>query len=415
MPKTQMQKSEIEKLVLSETKDQKSKVGVTAARGFGAAGVACGLKQTGALDLALVVSDSACAGAGMFTTNRVKAAPVLYDQATLARNQNALRAVVANSGCANACTGADGMADARAMANATAHALDCRADQVLVLSTGVIGQRLDLARVRTGITQAAQSLSAGGGADAARAIMTTDTRPKVYALRSTHYAIGGMAKGAGMIHPNMATLLSVITTDAKIAPALLDRALRAAVGVSFNRISVDGDMSTNDTVLVLANGASGYGIGELELGAFTDMLTQVAINLAKQLARDGEGATKFVEIAVTGARDEADAARVAKSVANSPLVKTALYGGDANWGRVVCAAGYSGVAVEPAKMALWFGDVNVFANGAPTSFDEADSTRAISGKDVFIRLDLGLGHARATVWTCDLSHDYVTINGKYRT
>jgi len=389
--------------------------GVTTPRGFRAAGVACGLKKTGALDLALVVSDSDCACAGVFTTNRVQAAPVLYDKEVLAQNPGALRAVVANSGCANACTGDAGLADTRATAEATAHALGCRVDQVLVLSTGVIGQRLDIAKVRAGITQAVSSLKYDGGADASRAIMTTDTRPKVFATRNSQFAIGGMCKGAGMIHPNMATMLSVITTDAKIAPPLLDRALRAAVGVSFNRISIDGDMSTNDTVLVLANGASNYEIGEKEIGDFTDALAQVATDLAKQLVRDGEGATKFVEISVTGARDEADATRVAKAVANSPLCKTALYGGDANWGRVVAAAGYSGVAVEPARMKLWFGDVNVFADGTPTNFDEADSTRAIAGAEIFIRLDLGMGDARTTVWTCDLSHDYVTINGKYRT
>lgn len=391
-------------------------IGVTAPKGFRAAGVACGLKKDGALDLALVVSDGASACAGVFTTNRVKAAPVLYDQQVLAENRDAIRAVVANSGCANACTGEAGMADARAMAEAAAQAMGCRADQVLVLSTGVIGLRLDIAQVRGGIMDAAQHLSADGGADASRAIMTTDTRPKTFELRDSRFVMGGMCKGAGMIHPHMATLLAVITTDARISPALLDQALRVAVGKSFNRISVDGDMSTNDTLLVLANGQSGFEIrAEKDFAAFTDALTLVAIELAKQIPRDGEGATKFVEINVTGARDEADAARVAKAIANSPLVKTALYGGDANWGRVVAAAGYSGIAVEPNRMALWFGDVNVFANGESTDFDEADSTRAISGKDVFIRLDLGMGGASATVWTCDLSYDYVTINGKYRT
>ena len=391
-------------------------IGVTAAKGYRAAGVACGVKATGALDLALVVSDSDCACAGVFTTNCVQAAPVLYDKQVLAKNRHAIRAVVANSGCANACTGDAGLADVRAMAEHTAQAVGCRADQVLVLSTGVIGKRLDVAKVRAGIADAAPRLSADGGADAARAIMTTDTRPKIYALRNTHYAIAGMCKGAGMIHPNMATMLAVITTDAKIAPALLDQVLRVAVNKSFNRISIDGDMSTNDTLLVLANGASGYEIRDTQhIAEFTDALTLVATDLAKQLVRDGEGATKFVEIIVSGARDDADAARVAKAIANSPLVKTALYGGDANWWRVICAAGYSGVAVEPSQMALWFGDVNVFANGTPMNFDEADSTRAISGKDVFIRLDLGMGDASATVWTCDLSHDYVTINGKYRT
>ncbi len=397
---------------------ENSNNGVTTPKGFRATGVACGLKKTGALDLALVVSDSDCACAGVFTTNRVQAAPVLYDKETLAHasRRRAIRVVVANSGCANACTGDAGLADTRETAEATARALGCRADQVLVLSTGVIGQRLPMDKLRAGIADAAPRVSPDGGADASRAIMTTDTRPKVSAISHLPYAIGGMAKGAGMIHPNMATMLSVITTDAKIEPELLDRALRAAVGVSFNRISIDGDMSTNDTLLVLANGASGYAIHNTQQAAeFTGELTQVCTDLAKQLVRDGEGATKFVEIAITGARDESEAVRVAKSIANSPLTKTALYGGDANWGRVVAAAGYSGVAVEPSHMKLWFGDVNVFANGMPTDFDEADSTRAIAGKDISIRLDLGMGSASATVWTCDLSHDYVTINGKYRT
>ena len=389
--------------------------GVTAARGFKAAGTACGLKKTGALDLALVVSDSDCTCAGVFTTNRVQAAPVLYDKQVLARNHRSIRAVVANSGCANACTGDAGLADTRETAEATARALGIHADQVLVLSTGVIGQRIDMPKIRAGIATVAQTLSYDGGAEASRAIMTTDTRPKNCQLQTSGYSIGGMAKGAGMIHPNMATMLSVITTDAKIAPDLLDQALRAAVNVSFNRISIDGDMSTNDTLLVLANGMSGFEVRDSEIGEFTNALTRVATDLAKQLVRDGEGVTKFVEITITGARDESDAARVAKSIANSPLTKTALYGGDANWGRVVAAAGYSGVAVEPSKMKLWFGDVDVFANGMPTDFDEADSTRAIAGSVVSIRLDLGQGGASTVVWTCDLSHDYVTINGKYRT
>jgi len=391
-------------------------IGVTAAKGFRATGVACGLKKTGALDFALVVSDTDCACAGMFTTNRVQAAPVLYDRETLAKNSGALRAVVVNSGCANACTGDAGLADTRATADATARALGIRADQVLVLSTGVIGQRLPMEKIFNGISLAASSLKYDGGADASRAIMTTDTKPKVSALRNTHYAISGMCKGAGMIHPNMATMLAVVTTDAQIAPALLDQALRVAVNQSFNRISVDGDMSTNDTILLLANGASNYEIRTTQhVAEFTEALTQVCTDLAKQIARDGEGATKFVEIVVSGAASEDDAVRVAKAIANSPLTKTAIYGGDANWGRVVCAAGYSGVAVAPAKMKLWFGDVNVFANGMPTDFDEAASTRAIAGADVAIRLDLGQGNASTTVWTCDMSHDYVTINGKYRT
>ncbi|MBI3741274.1 MAG: bifunctional glutamate N-acetyltransferase/amino-acid acetyltransferase ArgJ [Chloroflexi bacterium] len=389
---------------------------VTVPKGFKATGVACGLKKTNALDLALIASENDCAGAGVFTTNRVQAAPVIYDKEILGKNRDAIHAVVINSGCANACTGEDGMRDARDTARAAANALGCRANQILILSTGVIGVRLDIAKVRAGIAQGAKSLSSEGGNDASKAIMTTDTRPKVFAIRNSQFAIGGMAKGAGMIHPNMATLLSVITTDAKISPARLDRALRIAVEKSFNRISVDGDMSTNDTLLVLANGASGYEISNAQdIEKFTEALTRVATDLAKQVARDGEGATKFVEIVVSGARAEKDAARVAKSIANSPLVKTAIYGADANWGRVVCAAGYSGVEVEPNKMALWFGDVNVFKNGTPTQYNDADATRAISNAEVFIRLDLGMGEASTTMWTCDLSHDYVTINGKYRT
>ncbi len=388
---------------------------VTLPRGFQAAGVACGLKPNGALDLALVVSERDCTCAGMFTTNRVQAAPVVYDKDVLAKNRTALRAVVANSGCANACTGSAGLVDAQVSAEAVAQALGCTRDQVLVLSTGVIGKRLDVAKVRAGIGRAVTRLSADGGEEAARAIMTTDTVPKVAQFVNSKYAIGGMCKGAGMIHPNMATLLAVITTDAHVSPSRLGQALQSAVARSFNRINVDGDMSTNDTVLVLANGASKTEIGESEIGDFTEALTTVATSLAKQIARDGEGATKFVEIRVTSASDEQSAVQVARAIANSPLVKTALYGGDANWGRVVAAAGYSGVPVDPNLMALWFGDVNVFAQGMPTGFDEADSTRAISGKDIAIRLDLGMGRANAVVWTCDLSHDYVTINGKYRT
>jgi glutamate N-acetyltransferase/amino-acid N-acetyltransferase len=311
---------------------ENSNSGVTVPKGFRASGVACGLKKTGALDLALVTSDSDCSCAGMFTTNRVQAAPVLYDRATLEKNPSTIRAVVANSGCANACTGAAGLDDTRKTAAETARALGVRANQVLVLSTGVIGQRLPMNKILAGVGSAAGSLKSDGGAEAARAIMTTDTKPKTFELRLPDFILGGMCKGAGMIHPNMATMLAVITTDAKVSPALLGQALRLAVSKSFNRISVDGDMSTNDTILLLANGASGKEIGETdaERGEFTQALTQVATHLAKQLVRDGEGATKFVEIAISGARDETEAVTVAKSIANSPLTKTAIYGGDAN-------------------------------------------------------------------------------------
>ncbi len=391
-------------------------LGVTAARGFRAAGVACGLKANGAPDFALVASDTDCSCAGVFTTNRVKAAPVLYDQEVLARNPEKIRAIAINSGCANACTGERGLQDARNTANMAANLLGCRVDQVLVLSTGVIGQPLKMDKLKNGITLAASHLAKEGGADAARAIMTTDTRPKTFDLRFPEYSIGGMCKGAGMIHPNMATMLAVVTTDAAVAPPLLARALHVSVEKSFNRITIDGDMSTNDSLLVLANGSSGFEVSqEHDLALFASRLTELTTHLAKEIVRDGEGATKFVEIQVTGAHDEAEAAQVAQAIGNSPLVKTALYGGDANWGRVLAAAGYSGAPVEPDRMALWFGNVQLVAHGEPTQFDEAESTRAISGNEVQIHLDLGLGNANATVWTCDLSHDYVTINGKYRT
>ncbi|HEX7587039.1 MAG TPA: bifunctional ornithine acetyltransferase/N-acetylglutamate synthase, partial [Anaerolineae bacterium] len=270
----------------NEKFQNENSVGVTAAGGFRAAGVACGLKPNGSLDLALIVSDSDCVCAGMFTTNRVQAAPVQYDRDVLAKNTSAIRAVIANSGCANACTGDAGLADTRATAEAAAQSIGCRADQVLVLSTGVIGQRLNMAKLKAGIALAGTRLDCAGGEEASRAIMTTDTRPKVSVAARASHTIGGMAKGSGMIHPNMATMLSVITTDARIAPLLLDRALRAAVGQSFNRITVDGDMSTNDTILVLANGTAGKEIGSLEIDDFTAALTSVCTDLAKQLVRD---------------------------------------------------------------------------------------------------------------------------------
>lgn len=401
---------------MDNTQHQSNSQGVTAARGFRAAGVACGLKRNDALDLALLVSDGDCACAGVFTTNRVKAAPVLYDQQALAMNSTTIRAVVTNSGCANACTGDAGYVDTVSTAESVAQAIGCRANQVLVLSTGVIGVRLDMAKVRAGISDATSRLSIEGGVDAAQAIMTTDTNPKMSVLEGAHYAIGGMCKGAGMIHPNLATMLAVLTTDVRITPALLDRALRLAVERSFNRISIDGDTSTNDTVLLLANGQADGEVREgATFNAFVDVLTQVAIDLAKQIVRDGEGATKFVTIHVGGAHDEADAARAAKAIANSPLVKTALYGNDANWGRVLAAAGYSGAEIDPNALALWFGDVQLVADGSPIAYDESKATQAISGSEVVIRVELGMGDAETTVWTCDLSHDYVTINGAYRT
>lgn len=394
----------------------------TLPKGFRAAGIAAGIKKNGQPDLALIASEVECTAAAVFTSNKVKAAPVLYDQRLLAEGHK-LRAVVINSGCANACTGKQGLNDCEETAALVAAELNCAPTSVFVMSTGVIGVPLPMDRLRAGVPAVARSLAEDGLLAAARAIMTTDSVPKVTADDITvmardkdnrpqraHFA--GIAKGAGMIHPNMATLLAVVMTDAIVAPDVLKKALAHATRRSFNRISVDGDTSTNDTLLVLANGASGL---EPTPPEFEILLTSVCTDLAKQIARDGEGATKFITIEVTGAKDEAMAEAVGRTIAKSPLVKTAFYGEDANWGRIIAAAGYSGQDVDPERMSLWFGGVHVFANGTPTDYAEADATAAMKPRDITIRLDLGLGDASATVWTCDLSHDYVTINGKYRT
>ena len=402
------------------------------AAGFRAAAVACGQRSGPGLDLALVAGDRPCTAAGVFTTNRIKAAPVLYDQEVLSRKATTIRAVIANAGCANACTGDSGMEDARHMATLTAAAIGCAADQVLVLSTGVIGRRLDMDKIARGIEAlgsgwrgpgAGVSAIESGGAAAARAILTTDTRAKTATLdfesAGRTIALRGFAKGAGMIHPNMATMLAVVTTDASIAPDLMQTALKAAVARSFNRVSVDGDMSTNDTVLLLASGASGASVDAARLGPFITALTAVCTSLARQIARDGEGATRLVEILVSGARDESEAHTVADSIACSPLVKTAIHGGDPNWGRVLAAAGYSGARIDPDRLRLSFGiaaeAVTVVRDGLPAEFDARAASACLKRDPVFVHLDLGLGEAEATVWTCDFSADYVAINAHYTT
>lgn len=415
----------------------------TLARGFRAAAAACGLKTSSAmaasqLDVALVAADGPCTAAGVFTTNRVKAAPVLYDQQVLARGASDIRAIVANAGCANAVTGPRGMEDAQRMAALAAYGLRCQPDQVLVLSTGVIGRHLDMDKLAQGIAEVTSAGAARRGAGlAAQAIMTTDTRPKVAARQVTvggaQVTISGFCKGAGMIHPNMATMLAIVTTDIAAPADLLDRALRAAVARSFNRISVDGDMSTNDTVLLLASGASAVRIAaegaqenisseapSMAFESFTATLTEVCTDLAKQIASDGEGATRLVEITVAGAADEAQAHVVADSIARSPLVKTAVHGGDPNWGRVLAAAGYSGAAIDPDRLALSFGApggarVRVVAGGLPTEYDERAAAATLREDPVYITLDLGLGDAAATVWTCDFSAEYVAVNAHYTT
>ncbi|MBN1964113.1 MAG: bifunctional glutamate N-acetyltransferase/amino-acid acetyltransferase ArgJ [Anaerolineae bacterium] len=407
--------------------------------GFSVAGIASGVKKHGKRDLALVVSDRPCAAAGVFTTNLVKAAPVHFDQAQLARNPGGIRAVVTNAGVANACTGEQGDRDAAAMAAHTAAALGCDPQPcdpqgVLVLSTGVIGAPLPMDKIAAGITCAAGELAPDGWDDAAAAIMTTDTRPKLARVTvetaDGTYSVAGIAKGSGMIAPHMATMLATLVTDAALDAPTLQAALAQANRTSFNRIVVDGDMSTNDTVLLLANGASGVQVSDgAALAQFTAALEQVCVALAKAIVQDGEGVTRFITLTVTGAADEADALKVATTIATSPLVKTAFYGGDANWGRILAAAGRADVPLDPNKLVLWFAPgetpltsasngsgngLKLVSGGAPTAYAEADAAAIMAEKSVAVRLDLGMGQAEAIVWTCDLSHDYVSINGHYR-
>ncbi len=393
-------------------------------RGYRFAGVAAGIKKTGAADFAAVVSDRPCAAAGLFTRNAFPAAPVLYDRELLAENPTGLRGVVINSGCANACTGDEGLADAAEMARLAEAAFGAPPRSVAVMSTGVIGPRLPMERIAAGASAAGAALSAdsSAAASAAAAIMTTDTRPKVAFRQAGAARLWGMAKGAGMIHPNMATMLSVIVTDAAVPPSNLDAMLRLAVDVSFNAISIDGDMSTNDTVMVLANGAA----AAVDQGVFAHALTGLCTDLAQQIVRDGEGANKFVTIRVAGAETVADARIAAKAVANSPLVKTAIFGGDANWGRILAAVGYSGAAVDPRRTDLWIAagtddaaeradGVQLVGKGRPIAYAEEAATAIFNGAEIAITVILGSGSSSATVWTCDLSHDYVDINGHYRT
>lgn len=392
------------------------------APGFHCAATACGLKKSRALDLALVWSERYCAGAGVFTTNRVKAAPVLLDRQVLLGSAARIRAVVANAGCANAVTGERGLADARRMASLAAEAVHARPDEVLVLSTGVIGVPLDMDRVAHGIAALGAPGALRAPADAASAILTTDTRAKLAtataAIGDRIVTVSGFAKGAGMIHPDMATMLAIVTTDAALEPERLDRALRAAVSHSFNRISVDGDRSTNDTVLVLASGDSGARVGDTEEAAFTGALAAVCVSLARQIARDGEGATRLVELRVTGAESERQAHRVGDAIACSPLVKTAVHGNDPNWGRILAAAGYSGEEIEPGAVRLWFGEgdeVQLLERGAPVAFDRGRASALLAQDPAIVHLDLGLGGAESTLWTCDLSAEYVRVNADYTT
>jgi glutamate N-acetyltransferase/amino-acid N-acetyltransferase len=392
-------------------------------RGFRASAVAAGLRKAGGgLDLALIFSDSReTTAAGMFTTNRVAAAPVVLSRRNLKASRGRARAVVVNSGSANACTGRAGLEAAQATARAAAKLLGIPPSQVLVASTGVIGVPLKLDLILTQLSALKETLSAGNAATVARAIMTTDTFPKSCVLQTriggqpVHLA--GIAKGAGMIHPRLATMLAFITTDAGVAARDLQKMLRAAVESSFNHLSVDGDTSTNDTVVALASGLSGVRVRcGTRIGAlFLAGLTELCQNLASMIAKDGEGAKKLVTIEVYGARTRADAERLARAIANSPLVKTAIAGSDPNWGRIICAAGYSGARFDPSKVDIRINDFVLCQRGLDVGFDEAAARRALDQKELTIRLDLHQGRASTRFWTCDLTHDYITINASYRT
>jgi glutamate N-acetyltransferase/amino-acid N-acetyltransferase len=396
---------------------------LASARGFRGAAVAAGIKKTrGDLDLALLVCDApAATTAGLFTTNLVAAAPVLLSRQNLAESHGRCRALLVNSGNANACTGRKGVQAARESARAAARLLNLQPAQVLVASTGVIGVPLELGLVSSQLPTLVESLSIENAAAVAHAIMTTDTFPKSCVLRSEvggkPVYLAGIAKGAGMIHPRMATLLSFLTTDALIGPRTLQNLLRAAVDVSFNRITVDGDTSTNDTVMAWASGLAAVGVrpGNTTWAWFLEGLTQLCQTLAKMIARDGEGAKKLVIIEVQGARKPSDAERVARAVANSPLVKTAIAGSDPNWGRIICAAGYSGAFFDPNKVDIRINDLLLCRDGVDAGFDEAAARKELDRKEMTLRLDLHQGRASAHIWTCDLTHDYITINAAYRT
>lgn len=393
--------------------------GVTAPLGFLASAVSAGLKKSGKRDVCLLAAEHPCSAAAVFTTSATAAPPVLVSREHVAGGT--LQVVVVNAGNANACTGEPGMHDARSMASAAATAVGCRADHVAVCSTGVIGVPLPLELVTAGIGEAAGLLDSRNSQDAAEAIMTTDTFAKQIAISvatdGRTFTVGGMAKGSGMIQPNMATMLAFITTDAPLSSASCDALLRAAVARSFNRITVDSDTSTNDTCLLMASGAEGgpeLAAHDVAYAAVGAAICEVATALAQMVVRDGEGASKFVTVTVRGASDEADAEKVAFAIANSPLVKTALFGEDANWGRVAMAAGKSGAAIDMATLEIVFAGIVTCRNGTAVPFDEAEAAVLLARREIDIEVDLHIGQSEATVWTCDFSYDYVRINGDYR-
>ncbi len=390
--------------------------GITAPAGFLAGATYCGIKTKGP-DLTLVFSERPCVGAGVFTTNKVKAAPLRLSEQHLkeARPQ----AIIANSGNANACTGEYGHSSAREMTALVAAKLGIAPEQVLVASTGVIGVPLPMDKIKAGID--AVTISRNGGHDAALGIMTTDTHPKEAAVvldLDKKVSIGAIAKGAGMIHPNMATLFCFVTTDAALEPEFAQEVLRQAVDDSFNMISVDGDTSTSDTLLLLANGAAGnrpIASGTLEAAAFRGALNALTIHMAKEIARDGEGASKLIEARVIGAGTDRDARLAARSVISSNLTKAAIYGNDPNWGRILCAVGYSGADVDPDKVDVTVEGIPLMRAGLPLPFDKKQASEALHTEEVHIVVDLHQGEASATAWGCDLTEEYVRFNAEYTT
>lgn len=399
---------------------KKDTQGVTFAKGFTAAGVKAGIKKSGNLDVAVIYTKTQAVVAGTFTQNKVAAAPVYVSKEVVATGT--AHAIVANAGCANACTGQQGLDDAHKMAQIAADELGVNADDVIVGSTGVIGVNLPMDKLEAGIKDAVANLSADGSGNAGRAIITTDTHSKSvtceFELSGKTVRMGAIAKGSGMIRPNMATMLCYITTDIAIDQALLQKAVSGCVEKSFNMISVDGDMSTNDMVIVLANGeANNAKITEenADYQIFFDKLMMLCTELAKQIAADGEGASKFLTINVKGAKSFADAKTVGMAIANSPLVKTAFFGEDPNWGRVICAVGYSGADMVPEKTVVKFGGITIFANGTGATYDEKALAHVMKEKDIVIDIELNMGQENATVWSCDLSYEYVKINGEYHT
>ena len=400
--------------------------GVTAAKGFMAAGVEAGIKYQNRKDMAMVYSKTPCRAAGVFTTNVVKAAPVLWDKEVVESEWEA-QAIVVNSGIANACTGKLGYEYCRETAGAAADALEISPQSVLICSTGVIGMQLPMEKMTEGVRMLAKAIKPGeeAGTDAAKAIMTTDTRNKQVAVKVTIggkvVTIGGMCKGSGMIHPNMCTMLAFVTTDVNISKKLLQEALSADVQDTFNMVSVDGDTSTNDTLLVLANGqAENPEITEkgADYDTFVEALHFVNETLAKKIAGDGEGATALFEVKVIHADNKEDAKTLAKSVITSSLTKAALFGHDANWGRILCALGYSGAKFDPEAIELYLessaGKILIFKDGMAADYSEEEATRILSCSEVTALVDMKMGEAEATAWGCDLTYDYVKINADYR-